>query len=82
MTKNEAVELGYAALTTPYNQKPDSIEAPWFESTMKDLAGCDCVLVEFSSGIEIWRHQRELNVDPNGIRVHFIDRKPRYKKAQ
>jgi hypothetical protein len=68
VSKKEAIAGGYVSLTTPYNQNPASQELQWYENVKRDMKGCNCVIVPFANGNEIWRHNTELNLDHNGIR--------------
>jgi hypothetical protein len=62
LTPMEATKDGYVSLTTPYSYK-NPVHMTWFSTVVQDMAGCDCVLVEFSNpySVEVWRHGRELN---------------------
>jgi hypothetical protein len=62
---------GYIAMTKPYaleskNANLRETETIWFHRVIDDMRGCDCVLVEFTGGTEVWRHKSELNVTPDG----------------
>jgi len=69
MRKGDATEEGYLPITMPYCQHHASPERAWFFRVLEDMKGCDCVLVEFASGLEVWRHNRELNLDHIGRRI-------------
>ena len=73
MTKREAEAAGYLALTTPYCQSDKSPERAWFLSVLDDMRGCNFVLVEFTSGIEVWRHESETNIDCMGRKLNRAD---------
>ena len=73
MTKRDAEAAGYLALTTPYCQSDKSPERAWFLSVLDDMRGCNCVLVEFTSGIEVWRHESEVNIDCMGRKLNRAD---------
>ena len=65
----DARRAGYRSLTKPYhlNHKDESIryqEREWWDNLCRDLQRCRCVIVEYSSGVELWRHEDELDVDP------------------
>jgi hypothetical protein len=62
LTPMEAARDGYVSMTTPYSYKNQTHMA-WFNTVVRDMAGCDCVLVEFSNpySVEVWRHKSELN---------------------
>jgi len=71
----DAIDKGYVSLTLPYSiETPEKSirdeEIKFFRNTLKDMEGCDCVLVEFTNGVEVWRHKRELNVCPKtGVKL-------------
>lgn len=73
MSRREAESAGYVALTTPYCQSNKSPERAWFFSVLNDMLGCNCVLVEFTSGIEVWRHETEINIDCMGRKLTRSD---------
>jgi hypothetical protein len=73
MTKRDAEAAGYVALTTPYCQGDKSREKAWFRSVLDDMRGCNCVLVEFAPGIEVWRHESEINIDYMGRKLNRAD---------
>lgn len=65
----EARLEGYKSLTRPYhiNHKDASIrmlERQWWDNLCRDMQSCKCVIVEFYNGLEMWRHDDELDVDP------------------
>ena len=65
----EARQEGYKSLTRPYylNHKDESIrsiERLWWNRLCDDLKSCRCTIVEFSNGVELWRHDDELDIDP------------------
>lgn len=65
----DAMEQGYVSMTKPYhiNAKDPELaarERTWFERVLHDMRGAKIVIVEFTSGLEIWRHKSELNIDP------------------
>ena len=61
LTPVDAHKSGYLSLTTPYDQeKPREVE--WMKSVIRDLAGCDAVLVEVTDGFEVARHKSEMNL--------------------
>lgn len=67
----DAMLKGYCALTRPYaiNNKIDEIrerETKWFHNVLNDMHNANVVIVEFSSGVEVWRHKSELNIDSMG----------------
>lgn len=71
----DAIDKGYVSLTLPYSiETPEKSireeEIRFFKNILKDMDGCDCVLVEFVNGVEVWRHKRELNVCPKtGVKL-------------
>ena len=77
----DAIDKGYVSLTLPYSiETPEKSirdeEIQFFRNVLDDMAGCDCVLVEFTNGVEVWRHKRELNVCPTtGVRLSKSDGK-------
>lgn len=69
MEAAEARKAGFRSLTRPYylHHKDESIghiERTWWDNLCRDLKDCKCVIVEFSNGVELWRHEDELDVDP------------------
>lgn len=68
MKNKEAADAGYIAITTPFCQHHASPEREWFQHVLSDMKGCNCVIVPFTSGLEIWRHHTEINLDHNGVR--------------
>jgi hypothetical protein len=79
----DARKEGYRSLTRPYliNCKDESIrmlEREWWDRLCNDLKSCDCVIVEFTNGLELWRHDDELDIDPmTGLKHQkFIDDEP------
>lgn len=79
----DAKSAGYRSLTRPYylNHRDESIrsvERGWWDSLCQDLKTCNCVIVEFSSGVELWRHEEELDVDPmTGVKYSkYIPKEP------
>jgi hypothetical protein len=65
----DARAAGFKSLTKPYylNHRDESIricERGWWDAICHDLKDCKCVIVEFQNGVELWRHDDELDVDP------------------
>jgi hypothetical protein len=54
------------------------LEREWWDRLCNDLKSCDCVIVEFTNGLELWRHDDELDIDPmTGLKHQkFIDDEP------
>jgi len=40
------------------------LERQWWDNLCRDMQSCKCVIVEFYNGLEMWRHDDELDVDP------------------
>lgn len=69
MIPSEAIAYGYEALTIPYNiyskcKETRDREIGFWEKQCAQVRGCNCVVVEFSCGVEMWRHTSEMNIDP------------------
>jgi hypothetical protein len=59
LTPVDAHKSGYLSLTRPYDQaKPHEVE--WMKTVLRDLTGCNAVLVEVIGGYEVARHKSEL----------------------
>lgn len=56
ITRQEAVAKGYRALTNSYGPS----EQHMLDSALKSLRGCNVVLVETTTGPEIWRSKAEI----------------------
>lgn len=69
MKKADAQAAGYVAITTPYCQSHLSPESEWFKRVLADMKGCNCVIVSFASGLEVWRHDSEINLDHLGRKL-------------
>ena len=74
---------GYRSLTRPYhiNHKDQSIrlqERDWWHRVCRDLRACDCCIVEYATGVEIWRHEDQLDIDPQtGLKVNgYLPKEP------
>jgi len=60
LTVSQAKAKGYVPMTQPYNlNSPRELE--WYHKVLWDMRTADAVIVEFSTGNEVWRHKRELN---------------------
>ena len=65
LTPSLAEEAEYVSLTRPYNlHSPD--EATWFDRACAQLRGINCCVVEFTDGVEIWRHRSGVRTDKKG----------------
>lgn len=50
-------------------------ERDWWHRVCEDLRCCDCVVVEYLTGVELWRHKDELDIDPaTGLKVKFTQK--------
>jgi hypothetical protein len=56
LTEAEAQKIGMKPLTMPYKES----ESWMLENAVRDLGGCNIALVEFATGIEIYRAANEL----------------------
>jgi hypothetical protein len=66
MSEQEAKLNGYKALTTGYkiaspHKATREADSKMFWRIMKDMNWANCVLVEYSNGVEVWRHKSELD---------------------
>ena len=59
LTPMDALNNGYLSLTTPYRQELEH-EMRWFKSVLKDMDGCDAVIIDTGKGYEVARHKSEL----------------------
>ncbi len=59
LTPMDALNSGYLSLTTPYRQELEH-EMRWFKSVLKDMDGCDAVIIDTGKGYEVARHKSEL----------------------
>ena len=55
----DALNSGYLSLTTPYREEYEH-EMRWFKSVLKDMDGCDAVIIDTGKGYEVARHKSEL----------------------
>ena len=53
----EAEDRGYAPVTDPYTPQ----EADLLDRAVRDLEGCDYLLVKTSEGVSIYRKRSEVN---------------------
>ena len=59
LTPVDAHKNGYLSLTMPYDQsKPQDVA--WMKTVLRDLDGCNAVLVEVKGGYEVARHKSEM----------------------
>jgi len=79
----DARSAGYRSLTRPYylNHRDASIrmlERNWWDNLCHDLRLCNCVVVEYTNGVELWRHEDELDIDPmTGLKqAKYIPKEP------
>ena len=66
MSEEEAKLNGYKALTNVYkiaspHKETRESEGKMFWRIMQDMSWANCVLVEYSNGVEVWRHKSELD---------------------
>ena len=59
LTPMEAEKQGYLSLTTPYRETHEH-EMRWFKSVLKDMSGCNAVIIDTGRGYEVARHKSEL----------------------
>jgi len=69
MSAEDAKAAGYESLTVPYHvdskcKDTRARERDLWEAMCDQVKGCDCVVVEFHNGYEMWRHTDEMNIDP------------------
>jgi hypothetical protein len=60
-TPDEAESRQYISITRPYNLKLPH-EAEWFIRAITDLREANCCLVEYTNGVEIWRHRSSVRL--------------------
>lgn len=77
LAPKEAERQGYVSLTKPYHiaaidPEVRQREQRFWVNVCNDFRNCNVVVVEFSQGPEIWRHESELNIDPHtGIKLKY-----------
>jgi hypothetical protein len=64
----DATKLGYESLTVVYkvdykNPIIAKSEKHLWDLQCETVRGCDCVVVLFPDGFEMWRHTSQLNLD-------------------
>lgn len=59
LTPVEAEKKGYLSLTTPYRKEIEH-EIQWMKNVLRDMRGCDAVIVDTGIGYEVARHKSEL----------------------
>ena len=59
LTPKEADINGYLSLTTPYRQSNDQ-EMAWMKTVLRDMSGCNAILIDTGKGYEVARHRSEL----------------------
>ena len=57
ITMKKAAEDGYVAITSPYSKH----EHDMLDNTIRDMKGCDYLLVEEVGGIAVYRKKTDLN---------------------
>jgi len=60
ISQKEAEDGGYQVLAGPYAFHAK--EVLMLGNLMKDMRGCNAVLVTTRRGIEVWRHQSEMDM--------------------
>jgi hypothetical protein len=65
LTRREAINRGYRALTQPYSPH----QMGWLDRVLRDLGGCNVVLVETPAGPEVWRAASELKTHDTADRT-------------
>ena len=63
MNAAAATQKGYVSITKPYRILEEH-ELKWFRNAIRDGRKAKICIVEFPHGIEIWRHESELDIDP------------------
>ena len=82
----DAKAKGYRSLTRPYrlaarDVNTRNLEHLYWNRVCEDLRLCNCVVVEYPTGIEIWRHESELDIDPaTGMKIDSYI--PKYKNER
>lgn len=61
LTSLDARDRGYLSLTTPYRQGNED-EMRWMETVLRDMRGCDAVVIDTGKGYEVARHKSELKL--------------------
>jgi hypothetical protein len=56
VTMREAAKLGYQAITSPYNRN----ELDMLDNVIRDMQGCDYLLVEEVGGTAVYRKKTDL----------------------
>ena len=59
LTPMDALNNGYLSLTTPYREEYEH-EMRWMKSVLRDMDGCDAVIIDTGKGYEVARHKSEL----------------------
>ena len=59
LSSQEAVLKGYLSLTIPYSKSYD-VDMEYMKNTIRDLKGCDIVVIDTGKGYEVARHKREM----------------------
>ena len=53
------MDAGYLSLTTPYREGIEH-EMKWMKTVLRDMRGCDAVIIDTGKGYEVARHKSEL----------------------
>ena len=59
LTPMEAEKQGYLSLTTPYRETHEH-EMRWMKNVLRDMSGCNAVIIDTGRGYEVARHKSEL----------------------
>lgn len=59
LTPKDAELNGYLSLTTPYRETHEH-EMRWMRNVLRDMRGCDAVIIDTGIGYEVARHKSEL----------------------
>ena len=59
LTPMDALNSGYLSLTTPYREEFEH-EMQWMKNVLRDMEGCDAVIIDTGRGYEVARHKSEL----------------------
>lgn len=59
LTPMDALNSGYLSLTTPYREEFEH-EMQWMKNVLRDMRGCDAVIIDTGKGYEVARHKSEL----------------------
>lgn len=61
INEKEAKQKGYTVVCGPYSRRK-KIQMEWLKNVIRDMKGADIVLVDVVGGIEVWRHESEMDV--------------------